>query len=479
MEPVYPLCRLAQGQVKAALDSITVSASPPQRDYLVDTIKKAQVYLMETARGHSQISYSHIVLLTGNIDAIPETAQDWEHGLHVICPSMVPRQIKPANNGAGWRLHAHPQASGFAQSVPPGKSKSLNDEIHNMIFDLRQNTRANTMTDLRLSIQSTPYCSIEDVMGRTMLPILRPGENHIVMVKVKAHSNQISTDLANALGPFDSKNDIHAKFQEQPVRLLKVKLEYTQSGLPRETVCRTAKNVEVKLRGPHGHHRSTSSGKSALHYEKLIEMERYVRSRLIFHVATQHSAAHALQTIVEQFGSEDTLHPMKEYRDLTIAELKHQSRIDQRLGFANDQPGRAEYRAERTSTILRQAKYDGTARDLATLVMSDEDKLSFVSGNFSDAESEDVASRSDQASVSTSDERTNKAKQIWGSIRRLSRGESNQQDEATKAWQNRVSQESLQQIKQSALKNKRSMGEDTLHSIVNEEHRKENVSPWL
>ena len=479
--------------MRTALNSIMGSATQTQPDYMVAPIKKAQFHLIhdvatENARRQGRTSLSHIILLTGNLDAIPNSAHDHRYTeLHVVCPSSVPRQSKPAASGAGWRLHVYPQNSMPVRAVPLAKGNSFYDEIHAMILHLRRHARADLLTDLRLGIKPEPQCSIEGIMGHTRLPYLRPGEAHIVMVKVRIQSSQIGTGvLANfsqfprtATGTLEVLKEIDAILRDRSVPLLKVQLSYRHTGLPEETVCKTARSIKIKLCNLDAYQTNASSGHFATQHEKLIESACNVRRRLVHHLATHQSPAHALKTIIGQFNPKGTVPLSSEYLNLTIAELRYQSRINQRLEFANDQVDKFEGYARQTLSSQRQYQSENIVHDSPTLVVNDEDKLSFESGEFSDSESEEVDCATDQASLLSSRDSTDHARQIWGELRKSAKGEDKNEIDGARSPQSCDSHETMKQIKDFALKNKRGMGQDTLQSIAYRDSRKGNVTPWL
>jgi len=346
---LMPLSKISPRGVRRLLDSVVGNAAIPTKGYLAEQIEHAKRHFRLLAPHlhdvePSFVSACHIVVLTPNPGAIAQSVYgDKSIGLHVICPGSIPWRRMATETGDGWRIHSLFQPTEPLHPAQTVKFKDHYAKIHTLISHLRLGSSSGKLLNLDVVIKASPDCTTDGSMGMAGFPSLQPGEVRTIMVKVKMRTPRpeltYPSSFAGAMG--DSINEklvkeIQAILGPKPVPILRVKLRYNHSKLPRETVLemRSEANVEVsslqspQIGGTLGEQENRRNSATPLFY---------VQKCLVYYLATHAEVpSHGLKILRDHFSSENGACVCAEYLSSVVDELRYQERVLQRLELANN-----------------------------------------------------------------------------------------------------------------------------------------------
>jgi hypothetical protein len=343
-----PLSKICAREARKVLDSIVGCATIPAPDYLAAQIMHAKKHfelraLLLDDLPPGYVAFGHIIVLTPNPGAIPESAYNDDYiGMHVICPGSMPWRRVAAGAGDGWRVH------NLLQSTVPlcsAKSTDLEDHISKirvLTSHLRSGSACGKLLNLEVVLRDFPGCVLAGQMGKMSFPSLQPGEVKTIMARIKMKSPHPDSAFPVHFGPLTapSVNDdlirgMEALIGPKSLPVLRAKLRYSHSKLPRGTVCelRSTATVEVSTQ------QSAQTGASAKddnRHNSHLSLS-HVQKCLIYHLATHAGTpGEALTTLREHFSSEMGEVICTDYLSSVVDELKYQERILQRLEMASN-----------------------------------------------------------------------------------------------------------------------------------------------
>ena len=346
---ILPLTKIAPRKVKRMLDDIVGCATIPAKDYLAVEIGYAKGHLKLNAPQFPPdprvcASVGHIIVLTPNPGAIPESAySDRYIGLHVICPGSIPWRRTAMATGDGWRIYNH-----FQPLEPPNPARTTqltqhHSKIRALIAHLRSGSATGKLLNLQVALKASPGCAIDGVVGKDSFPFLQPGEVRTIMVRIKMKTPHHDLAFPSDFGqtPGTSVNgrlvkDIGALLGPKSVPVLRAKLRYSHSKLPAGTVCEVKSAAIVEVANPPTPQAGYASGKDCKRRNSLISTS-HVQKCLIYYLATHAlDAEQGLKTLRDHFSSERGGAVCSDYLTLVINELKYQERIVQRLELAEN-----------------------------------------------------------------------------------------------------------------------------------------------
>ena len=376
----------------------------------------------------------------------------------------------------GWSL-SNWQGKAFVRETGTTLSPEFQSGLESLTSQARSGHRPFYLTDVNLSLNGSGS-SIEGVMGSVRIPLMRSGEVHTILVKVKindprAGGSMLATfprGLRTRSGGVDLEGELDELFHDHSVPLLSARLRYRHSALPHDTACEITQTAELKVPvtrsiGEDYRLQPNDDGPSSVTRDD-------IDTRLIYHIATNQPPRVALRTLRAHFGRNVVDSGCRQYLNEVAAELKYQTRVLERLEMTNDEDIMYALRPTPRSLHSNASIATSMSTQSPTTVSTSGmlSKLSLSSGN---------ASRSSIRRVK-SPETFDRARQIWSELRRKKRGgdRTNRRPGRSYAADN-GSEETLKEIRRLAISNKRSLGAETLQSIRHEKVMKENVAPWL
>jgi len=343
-----PLSKICAREVKKVLDSIVGCATIPAPDYLTAQIMHAKKHL-ELRAPHLDDSppgfaaFGHIIVLTPNPGAIPQSAYSDEYiGLHIICPGSIPWRRVAAGAGDGWRIHNLLQSIEPLCPAKPTNSKDHYSKIRFLTSQLRSGSASGKLLNLEVALRDSPDCVLAGQMGKMSFPSLQLGEVRTIMARIKMKTPRpdlaFPLDFDPAIGP--SVNDdlirgMEALVGPKSLPVLRAKLRYSHSKLPRGTVCELRSTASVEVSSRHSA-QPGASGKDDNRHKSLVSLS-HVQKCLIYHLATHaETPGEGLVTLRQHFSSEMGEVVCTEYLSSAVDELKYQERILQRLEMASN-----------------------------------------------------------------------------------------------------------------------------------------------
>lgn len=532
------MSRASIRQIKSAVDTIVSSTEPPETAALGTALDCAIDILTEAATQSADNepqgeAYGHLFVLTGNTHGVSPILLDHEKlSVHVVCPGSVPWKGGGEVPCNGWRLNSLYSSSLQSMSIKKDRDQfSLFNRLRKIITLGRVGRPCGLLTDLVLDIQAGPGCSIEGVMGPKEIARLGAGQVVTALVKVKVGSpNTRGYSLSPMPQQQPSTSSEHCKdvlselevlLGTAPTLLLTAKLTYRNSLLPTGTRCSTVAaaklNRSMPAEGSESSHNKTSGSRDE-------QNGVAVQKRLVYYLATHHAPRHAMLTLQEHFGENGRGSLCPDYIQLVQAELKYQARVMERFGLDRS-PADKLFSSRNVSSHTYEhfgqglfASSNYKPQDWLTKAMDEEssprssDKTTpteearkRIYGQYGHHKAEllcpggirrpTTRPSARQAGVIPSSVRRSsgtfqlpnrgagdEARKIWGDMRKVSKGDRNSVD--TVRFNNVSRSKNVERtkvLKDLAVRNKRSVGTETLMSVQDRRARKvkENVSPWL
>jgi hypothetical protein len=442
-------------QLKGLLDKIPRITTVPKPDYLALAVRQASQYLAQhagglTAGNHGPRATSHVVVLTGYLDALPSFPIGHEQtSFHVISSGIMPWRREFAVGEDVWHLHNFSDSLDSPDPKVSAKRTVLQKNTEKFISNLHLSSKDSIISDLRVSLTACPPFSIESIMGPTRFAYLSYGETINMIVKLKMQPDESSLynlqEFPQTFSPtsteFDLMSEINAILQDGAMQVLKAKLRYTHGGLPKGTRCEVTSVATM----------SKSSGlppTSGQHPPKgpkaprnLSEAKMHVQKCIFYHLATNANPREAMARLHEHWASDGSSAVFEPCLRAFVEELSFQKRAIERL------------------------EMEPRERDKA-----DKARKERAKGN-------DKGSPTPQpAAPITPTKLPDPARQLWRTMKVQSKG--SLQGEVGSP-QSPADQESVKKIHDQALRNKRSIGQETIRSMVQGGRGNENIAPWL
>ncbi len=283
--------------------------------------------------------------------------------VHVINPSLFPWRHRRSDHN-GWHLRSvygstisHP-GQGHSVLEPNFSSDSLSTRLRTLLNHARRGSNPGKISNVKIAITPRADCVFEAIWGKTRNDVLAPGESIQIFVKValptfQPNLQQPSTSSAGSwassahgsrpgsipvegpppasrtgkiireTGDADGTSRHRALFHEVDIllgeattRLLTVRVSYSQSMFPNDTVLTMEQSAIVKRHEVHTpwqavsatklteeDNRSTDLMADDKFQRKMAESPRSVlHRRLAFFIAARHRPRRALEEMERVFG---------------------------------------------------------------------------------------------------------------------------------------------------------------------------------
>ena len=496
---VRELSTVKMHSIKTALDSIMSSTGRPRTSVWVDTIDCAKEILQKCTvpdpdEEPLQDTFGHIFLLTPDADGIP--AQSLVHEqltFHIISPAGVPRNDQSSIHCNGWKFRSLTgnELQPVVRTRKDLDATSVSNRLRSLITQARSGKLLGNLTELVLEVSAGPDCIIEGIIGKVDFTELHPGEAFTVLFKLRiraatvqgyigqdAVSNMTLREQSTPKRSSEAatnRNDVLSKQDKKlgttDAKVLTARLTYKQSLLPAGTTCSVTAECHVKRCFPD---LDQEPSPSEYNLPQIRECTVLVRKRLAYHLATHGSPRFALTALRNEFGDRFQFSGCPDYIHLLAKELKYQARIVERLEIeASSKKPSAVH--DSTSPV---ESYDQSPFGAEKYRIKPQPRAT------SDIPTEELF-RAEPAltvlSVKESREhlRTDEARRIWGDLRKMKKAPN--QPAGVRSISSQLDEVRRESIRELAVKNKRSMGTDTLRSIfsVGETMGKGLAAPWM
>ncbi|KAL9641005.1 MAG: hypothetical protein Q9204_000408 [Flavoplaca sp. TL-2023a] len=362
---------------------------------------------------------------------------------------------------------------------------SLFNRLRTTIADARTGSLHGEVSELVLDLKPGRNCTIESVIGQRNIASIQLGDKIVALVTVNigiaAAAGYTLGSLRQKDDPCPASDDPNKELDEllgtAPVSVLSARLRYKHSLLPPETRCTLTKHCHLQRPLPLGQRRVLPHNSSV---PKPRHSQAEVQKQLAFHIATHHESRQAMMLLIEDFGDGGSRSACPEYIKRLLEELKYQARTIERFDLA-------EYRSCPVVLTPREMRSDFWGQEpfgQGLFHASDYKPHEWITDAPDEVPIQFPArssSKSKSRDYTNSDETTDEARKIWADLKRKSRkhlapnggGEHSmprEMDEATR------------RLKDLALKNKRSVGADSLKFLAHPEYRGrriESYSPLL
>ena len=481
---VMGLSQVNMPSIKTALDAITSSIERPKTNAWVDTIHCAKDILLKSAvpdpaEEPLQDTFGHIFLFTPNADGLPpQSLAHEEVTFHIISPAGTPRNEQSVHCN-GWKLRS---LSGNDTQVVSKKKDvdpmSVSNRLRALIPQACSGKVLGSLTELVLEVSAGPDCGIEGVIGKVEFNKLHPGEVFTVLFKLRVRATRVEGySLSRPATPpsemFPDTKDVMSHLNKMlgttDAKILTARLTYRHSLLPAGTTCSITTECHMK-RLPPDPDQEPSPSKHSLH--PVRDCTVLVEKRLVYHLATHGSPRNALKNLHNEFGDRFQFSACPDYINLLAKELKYQARIAQRLEIdASPKKPSAFHAADSPSEKCGQRSFGGAEYEPQHCATSDIPTEELFRAKPALA----------VLSLKTSREqlRTDEARKIWGDMRKMKRPST--QTVKGRSQSSQLEEARKEGIRELAVKNKRSVGSDTLRSIFSagESLGKGLGAPWM
>lgn len=461
---LVPLGHVKTQKLKTVLDGVTNSSLESRPGALVETIKFAQDLLVRSPvpNGDSaplQEVFGHIIVLTADTRDLASGLLTHEKlQTHVICPGIVPRQHWEAIDCSGWKLRSmteqQPQAVTSKKDSDP---YSLFNRLRALIQYARGGNLYGTLTDMVLDVEPGPDCTVEGVFGRSDYLTLRPGEMRTILVKVKSnipaargYSLARSSESVSPRIGSEVLSELDKMLGVSATTILTAKLRYKHSLLPANTNCSMIVDCQMKMQT------STSASRRIPRKpitSKNTAQKNHVHQRLAYYFATCCNPCDALLTLRNEFGDGGSGSACPEYITLLIKELKYQARIAERLAIHESAP-KLIYPAR---THSPESSCRGSVRGIfQSENCKPQDWITVIPDEEAGEEETQLTIKE---ALGLDD-----ARKIWNDLKKMSSSGGN--SGGSRVMDSRAEDERTRSIRELALKNKRSIGEETMRSLA-------------
>ena len=483
---VRGLREVHMNNIKTDLDAITSSSEKLKANAWIDTIDCAKEMLLKSTVPDPdeellQDTFGHIFLLTPDADGLSSLplAHD-ELTFHIICPTSVRRNDQGPIHCNGWKLRSlsenETQVVSKRQDFDP---TSVTNRLRVLISQARSGKLLGNLTELVLEVSAGPDCILEGVIGNVNFAELHPGEVFTALLRLTVRDAVVQeyslpgspTQSSEALlNTTDVLGQLDKILGPTEAKILTARLTYKHSLLPAGTTCSVTSECHVKRRPPDPDQEPRPSTSDFL---PAGECTILVEKRLAYHLATQGSPRNALQTLQNEFGDRFQFSACRDYLNFLAKELKYQARIVERqqLDASPKKKPPAIPMAKSSSESCSQNFFRAETHKPGHRATSD-------------IPTEELFKTKPALAVLSLREsreqlRTDEARRIWGDLRKMKR--SPNQTTKGRSISSQVEEARRQGIRELAVRNKRSVGSDTLRSIFSggESVGKGLGAPWM
>ncbi|KAL8731278.1 MAG: hypothetical protein Q9166_003502 [cf. Caloplaca sp. 2 TL-2023] len=490
LRTLMPLTCVNARKIKATVDAIVSSTERPSPLALDGALRSAKALLEQSTprdqnSGLGPSAFGHIFVLTPHSSGLPpELLVHDKIQFHLVGAGSVPWKGEAKVRCNGWKLQSmHSRQLQYMRHIKDEDTSSLFNRLRTAMVDARTGSLHGGVSDLVLDIKPGRHCTIEGVIGHRTVPSIQRGERVVALIKLKvgllpsvgytltSHRQQDRSTPAC----IDPNVELDELLGTTPVTILSAKLKYKHSLLP-DTQCISAMDYRLKrplrsVEQTDAHPRASAISQN--HHQIQVQKD------FAFHIATHHEPRQAMMVLIEDFGDGGRRSVCPDYLKLLIEELKYQARTIERFDLADYRSGPVAMTPRELRPDIWGQEHFGQGLFDASNYKPQEwitNALDEVAIQFPISPSPKPKFRS----CLQSDETMDDARKIWVDLkmkRQLGRSGS----ENRKSASNELD-EATRRLKTLALRNKRSVGTETLKSLAYPHHRGRAVdsyAPWL
>lgn len=343
---VAPLSQLRMPQLKAALDTITISSVAANTSTFLDAINVAHTVLTQQPPSDQTkrlCVFGHIFLLTANEGQLPSLlTPDNMTQVHIVCPGSIPRKSQGSNHFNGWRLRGlNGCEPGLLATKGRGESHGLFHDFRSLLQHARSGVSPSLLTDLTLDITPGQKCCVERIIGDSDFSTLQAGEDRNILVKVRINTPPASgyslsymPHLETTAQPTDLFGELDTMLGNFPIAVLTATLSYRNSGMPPKIVCSVSAKCELMR------HLSTLCSAKEPMVRELPQIWKStdrasVHEAFASYLASHYNPQDALFAIITEFGEKGYRSLCPKYIICLVKELRYQTRIFERRAIQN------------------------------------------------------------------------------------------------------------------------------------------------
>ena len=438
--------------------------------------------------------YGHVFVVSAHAGNWKEPSSSQNNiQFHIVHPGILPWKGQEGSSN-GWQLRSlyPPRLGSTALNLAEG---GLPDQLRSVIRHAKLAAYTGTITNVKVQVAAASNCSVEAILGSTEAAALRPGGSMALLVRLRVGALKILSAPADHCGQdaISLLAQLDAMLGEAAEEILTVNVSYQHSLLPPESTVMITSKGRLKRHAAQSGWRASSSSPS-LNDNK--DRRHQVQQRLAFFIGSNHSPRQALAALHDVFGHDGCVSVCPAYLKLLAHELKYQLRISERYRLHSSDNGDSSSATNSGfAEFVGGSLYDVNNQISATT--SIHDSRPRIPSTIEEGSPQEPSSPMTTTAVATpttavsltserspdrppSRESVDEARRIWTDMRRARRWGMHASSVTDPAdWA--ASDEGLMELKLSALRNKRSLGADTLRSLRAGEEGKGRgmVAPWL
>lgn len=488
---LLPLTSVSPRRTKAIVDTIVSSTERPSPLALEGAVRSARALLEQSTlrdqnSGLGPSAFGHIFILTSHSSGLPlELLVHDKIRLHLVCPGSVPWKDEAEVRCNGWKLQSmHSKELHSVRHAKDPDTSSLFNQLRTTIADARTGLLHGAVSGLVLDLRPGRNCTIESVIGHRKIPSIQLGERIVALVTLKIGlapaSGYTLRSRRRRDGSSEACNDPDKQLDEllgtTPVNVLRATLRYKHSLLPPATQCILTTDCQMRRPLPPAQWTDLPLGPPASkHQHPLIEIQKH----FAFHIATHHEPRQAMTVLMEDFGDGGRRSACPDYIRLLLEELKYQARTIERFDQGDYHSGPIVLTPRELRPDVWGQEHFGHGLFDASNYRPQEwitDAPDEVPIQFPVRSSSKLQARD----LTCSDETTDEARRIWVDLKRKSKRHCRRT--GSENSMPREFDEATRRLKDLALRNKRSVGADSLKCLAYPEYRggmMESYSPWL
>ncbi|KAI9673832.1 MAG: hypothetical protein M1829_003950 [Trizodia sp. TS-e1964] len=327
---ILPLHFATVGSVTKAMETVRIFRDDKVRLPAASDLENALWIARDTlAMAEGRDNHSHILLFSSHIPS--GNSMLWDQGealcLHIIHPAVFPWK------DCQGQFKEWPICSTFTpKSHPVDSTPEEQDPLRNVLKSILNNARkcigSGRLENVQVTVEPGKNVRIMAILGSASIPYLVPGQIMSFLVKMKVGAYELPANGGRSSSK-DLFKHINAMLGEASTSLLSVEVKYQHSLLPADTHLTIKAFGKVKRHTPHSRWSDTHSDRNRGRFALRGEVQKLIG----FYLATHHSPRQGLLALQDLFGEDACLSFCPAYIQALVTELKYQARITDHFGL--------------------------------------------------------------------------------------------------------------------------------------------------
>ena len=472
---ILPIEFASAQRVRLIVDSITLYSTKTDTR-IIEALAVAANLLVEkpteinTAFNH--LSLRHVIVFTTDPCAVSLNTHQIDElvTVHFVNSGLVPWKTLAAPSTHRWII--------TNDLLSPLSTEKLDHsdfhrKLGNMLIDMRHYHDHGSLTNIVLKIKPGYKCHLRGIMGETAFLRLFPGQTRTCLVKVetnllpdqRSRLLQFPSGLRTPSGAIDIEKELELIIGNEDRTILSVTVQYEHSLFPARTICSYQSDARISeyVQVPEGFGPMAAPSRNSI-----------VQRRVVLHLASCQCPRQALTTLTSHFGINSNRLLCHAYIESMVEELKHRSHIQEHHAIASNSdvmtdPSDSEVRGNDCKSF--------SVGTIGTPLQS-------TSSGMTDAIAHTSSIPPTTAGSIAKDKETDMARKIWLELRRNSKSAHFTQTRTNTPGERPMKNSTFladewKRIQSIALKNQRSLGQDTLRSLSYAGTKTQKSAPWL